>query len=67
MQINSNILDELYREAGEERVKKARNYVQNKRVKLKREEYEKYVLAKLKLDIHISLLFVFNTIYKYYS
>lgn len=40
MQINSNILDELYREAGEERVKKARNYVQNKRVKLKREEYE---------------------------
>ena len=40
MQINSNILDELYREAGEERVKKARNYVQNKRVKLNREEYE---------------------------
>lgn len=40
MQINANILDELYREAGEERVRKAKNYVQTKKVKLIREEYE---------------------------
>lgn len=40
MQINANILEELYREAGEERVNKAIKYVQTKKIKLTREEYE---------------------------
>ncbi|MCI8700190.1 MAG: DEAD/DEAH box helicase family protein [Clostridia bacterium] len=40
MQINTNILDELYREAGEEKVRKAKNYVQTRKVNLIREEYE---------------------------
>lgn len=40
MQINPNILDELYREAGGDRVQRAKNYVQAKKVKIIKDDYE---------------------------
>ena len=40
MQINQNILEELCREAGNERVERARKYIDQNRVRIKREEYE---------------------------